>query len=162
MDVHNCKICILPERAVIESWRVKDGLSLRQIQRRMADELGLEVSLGLVGKHFKYVDADIDEAVKTQVKRMAVDGAEAAMGVFPRNVEIADAIIEHLMPNDEIRHPAVIGYVASMLKERRESALGLLRYTPADPANKAADALATWADVVKSAAGGGGEDAEPE
>lgn len=163
MSAHLCKLCKLAERTAIEAWRVKEGLSHRQIHKRMAEELGIEVSLGTIAAHFKLIDAEVDEAVVQSVRQAAAGGAGAAMAVFPRNVEIADAIIEQLMPGDKVRHPQHIPYVAKMLQERRESALGLLRYTPADPANKAADALATWADVVRSAVkGGAGEDAESE
>ena len=150
MNVHQCKICSLDARAQVEGWRVKGGLSYRQIQKRMADELGASVALGTIASHFKFVDAEVDEAVQQQVRTAAARDADAAMNVFPRNIEIADAVLGRIMPDDQIQRPQFVPYVATMLKERRESALASLRFTPADPESSIADSLA---DIALEVAG---------
>lgn len=160
LSAHLCKLCKLPQRAVIEEWRVKQGLSHRQIHKRMKEELGIEVSLGTIAAHFKWVDAQVDEATTQEVRQAAAGGAKAAMQVFPDNVAYADKVLRGLEDAEgKVKRPQFIPYIATMLKERRESALGLLRYTPADPANKAATSLA---DIALEVAGLRGPDARPE
>jgi len=136
-------ICDLPERTVIEQWRVRDGLSQRAIRQRMADELGITVSVGTVANHFKAVDAGVAEAVESEVLTAAAAQAGAAMQVFPDNIAHADRFLGGLCDLDgKLRRPQFVPYAVSLLKERRESALASLRFTPADPANQAAQSLA--------------------
>jgi len=151
-QVHRCMICTLPQRELIESWRLKDGLTLKEIRERMAGEMGIEVSLSLVGKHFNAVRCEVDSAVVDEVRQAATAGATDALSVFPHNVEVAQRVLNALMPDGEIKRPQFTPYVAAMLKEARESALALLRYTPADPAQQMAEAASTWAGIATQAA----------
>ena len=142
LNVHRCKVCQLEQRAIVEEWRAKGGLSYRQIQKRMAEEMGVEVALGTIASHFQWLDAEVGEVAAQEVRLAAAAQAGTAMQVFPGNIAYADRVLKGLEDQDgKLRRPQFIPYVASMLKERRESALSSLRYTPADPANQVAQTL---------------------
>ena len=157
-QIHHCMICDLPERTTVEQWRVKEGLSQRAIRQRMIDELGITVSVGTVANHFKYIDAEIDRTIESEVRAGTAAHAKDAMQVFPDNITTTTALLDNLVVEGNVKRPQFIPYAVALLKERRESAQGLLRLTPGDPEGKAAAALNTWADVVRAALKGNKDD----
>ena len=154
MKTHTCTVCKSPHRQVIEDWRLKNHLGYERIIERAKRELDLKLSLGTLSRHFQYLANEIAEVVEGQMREFVSGNVTAASDVPKHNIELADRIIAQQLLTDEGLLKVGMGngdLLLDLMKERRQSAEVVLRYTPASPESKVADALATWGDLVKAA-----------
>ena len=132
MSAHECKICKLEQRELIEEWRFKQGLSYRQIQEKAANDLSVKLSQGLITKHFQFATDDVAQAVNSQIKEFVKTKAVDSMGVAAENITLAENVIGQLMPDGALRNRDAVGDLVMLMRERRQSAELILKYSGAE------------------------------
>lgn len=132
MRVHDCKICRSPDRDLIESWRLVDGLSYRALQEKAASQLGMKLALGTITKHFQFVTNDVAQAVDSQIKEFVKTKSVDSMGVALRNIELADKVIGSLLNEQGVLNKTKdTPLLVMLMRERRQSAMLVLKYSGA-------------------------------
>lgn len=132
MKFHSCKICTSEYRDQIEGWRFHDRLKYQELQARIQKEFGLKVSLGTLSNHFQFVTDDIAKAVDSQIKNFVQSKAVDSMSIAVENIELARTIINQFLNEEgKLRIPDNVPFIAMLMKERRQSAELILKYSGA-------------------------------
>ena len=112
--IARCKVCNSPHRAQIERWAKEDGLSFREIERRLAD-LGEVISNPAIGRHFRE-HFDVPSAVREQYQKSR-EVMQDTVKKRLSDLEILDDIIQ----GNSTLHQQTTAWLTDILKVQNES-----------------------------------------
>ncbi|ADQ06495.1 conserved hypothetical protein [Caldicellulosiruptor hydrothermalis 108] len=115
-----CKVCNSPHRAEIEKWIKEEGISIREVTRRLAEK-GEKISHEAIRRHIAE-HFNVKDSVKEQYKK-SQEQFEKLVEKQLSDIEILDSIIQS---NFEL-HRATGAWLKELVNQRSKVSLSLVQ-----------------------------------
>lgn len=156
-----CKVCNHPRRAEIERWYLEEGVSYREIERRLDGA----ASFVAIGRHLRnHCNVQQEAAIQYQASQVQfekyvsarltdIERLDDSIDRAHRLSKVAEEQIQVYITKGSPPPKALVDLYSAASSELRQTKKTKMEALGDDPESKKADAIHTWADMVVMANG---------